>query len=789
MKAGSQLTNKWARLRSMSWPEFEDRTRQNLTARLDAHRTRRGYDFADPSISANMRTGNFFFRALDIPALVTTLRRIMPRHTEEIVARAQAICNHQFDLLGYTGIDYGAEIDWHLDAVHGKRAPVKPWFQVGYLDFDEVGDAKVTWELNRHQHLVTLAKAYHITGDAAFARECIAQWQNWQQQNRYPMGVNWASSLEVAFRTLSWIWVFFLLDGSAEFSPELRRDWIRALSISGRHIDTYLSTYFSPNTHLLGEALALFFLGTLFPHLRSAARWRHRGWETILREERTQVRDDGFYFEQSTYYHVYALDMLLHARILAGANERAIPESFDRRIVQMLDALLLLCRAGAPPAIGDDDGGRLFDPRRNRPEHLFDPLSTGAALFARGDYKFMAGYLREETLWLLGIPGMDRFDSTETAAPPTHSVALEPSGLYLMADAELGHQLFIDAGPQGPNTAGHGHADALSICLAGAGRTVLGDSGTFEYVGPSGERSRLRGTGAHNTVAIDGRDQAESTGPFSWTNLPRVSVESWLMGETFNYFRASHDAYSRLAPGLRHRRWVFHQKGRFWLVRDAVEGSGSHLVSVTWNIGSSLTPAPGRDLRFGDIEGQLLLALPEGHGWMQSIERDVWAPAYGHQERRSCVRFESKRELPTEFVTLIASSTALPRDPVRIVPLRASSDETAGYSVRWNHDEHLCLFARGTPPWTCAGWSSDAEFVAVHRSRSDDRLTLVLVNGSFVEFAGQRLVSSERPVRYAEVSSGAGKTEIYSSNPSAVLVDRNFERTLVELETTSHSKG
>src|SRR5205807_1437892 len=82
---------------------------------------------------------------------------------------------------------------------------------------------------------------------------------------------------------------------------------------------------FSPNTHLLGEAVALFFLGTLFPDLPHAARWKQRGWQVILEAARKQVRADGFYFEQSTYYHVYALDFFLHARILAALNGVAKP--------------------------------------------------------------------------------------------------------------------------------------------------------------------------------------------------------------------------------------------------------------------------------------------------------------------------------------------------------------------------------------------------------------------------------------------------------------------------------
>ena len=201
----------------------------------------------------------------------------MPRQAEAIVKRAEKICRHRFDMLGYEGLDYGREIDWHSDRVHGKRARRDLWFKIPYLDFASVGDAKVTWELNRHQHLVTLAKAYRLTDDYRFAEELIEQWRHWQKENPYPRGINWASTLEVAFRSLSWLWVYFLLDGTPAMTPVFREQWLRAVALSGRHIELYLSTYFSPNTHLLGEAVALFFIGTLCPELRSSSRWKRQG--------------------------------------------------------------------------------------------------------------------------------------------------------------------------------------------------------------------------------------------------------------------------------------------------------------------------------------------------------------------------------------------------------------------------------------------------------------------------------------------------------------------------------
>ena len=45
--------------------------------------------------------------------------------------------------------------------------------------FDRVGDHKVIWELNRHQHLVVLAQAWRLTNDARYKDELFAQLESW----------------------------------------------------------------------------------------------------------------------------------------------------------------------------------------------------------------------------------------------------------------------------------------------------------------------------------------------------------------------------------------------------------------------------------------------------------------------------------------------------------------------------------------------------------------------------------------------------------------------------------
>jgi len=747
----------------MSRAELAFRTRQEVQKRVDAIMF--GFLRVNPFRNwiSEQKIGSkaFFFRSQDIPQRVNLLRTRMPDQAELIVKRSEKICCHRFDLLGYEDLDYGQEIDWHSDRVHGKRAPRALFYKIPYLDFASVGDVKIIWELNRHQHLVTLAKAYRLTDDNRFVSELTAQWRHWQKENLYPWGINWASSLEVAFRSLSWLWVYFLLEGTPAMTAQLRAEWLRAISLSSRHIELYLSTYFSPNTHLLGEAVALFFIGTLFPELRSSLRWKQQGWEMVLQESERQVRSDGFHFEQSTYYHVYALDFLIHAGVLASLNNMQFPKEYSSRLERMLDALALLSRAGPPSRWGDDDGGRVFDSSRNLAEHLADPLATGSILFGRGDFKAIAGGLREETLWLLGEKGAEEFDRIETKSVDMTSIALPETGLYVMSCNESQLQAIVDAGPQGAFAAGHGHADALSIVVHAAGHPLLGDPGTFEYVGDGTERNEFRGTAAHNTLQLDQRDQSEPGGPFAWKHLTKAKAENWISGQTFDLFVGSHDGYTHVKYSALHRRWVFFRKPQFWLIRDLMLGTGEHQLDLRWHLNPELSPyftGQGQFIASGK-EGIALL-FADGRPWSSNVEPARWSAAYGRKEPATEVRFTIQTKLPTEFATLLIPqnmSVDLTNTQRRLTHL----SHTPGFNVYLfaDSEEQHCFIFSQAKSWKFSNWKSDADFF--YCSGTDGKLSLLIFcNGSYVDFRGRRIVSSARRTERCEIIHSEGKTKM-----------------------------
>lgn len=772
------------RIASMGHAELANRMRQELQKRTDAILFGLGIDLTRGELRRKgAESRRFFFCGEDVPQRVNLLRERMPLEAQAIVKRAEKICQHRFDLLGYEDLDYGEEIDWQSDRVHGKRAPRDSWFKIKYLDFELVGDAKVTWELNRHQHLVTLAKAYRLTNNSQFASELIGQWRHWQRENPYPRGINWASSLEVAFRSLSWLWMYFLIEGTPILTTEFREEWLRAVALSGRHIELYLSTYFSPNTHLLGEAVALFFIGTLCPELRSSSRWKLNGWEILLRESERQVRADGFYFEQSTYYHVYALDFLIHASVLASLNDTPFPTEYLRRLERMLDALALLCRAGSPPRWGDDDGGRVFDPRRNRAEHLSDPLATGVVLFGRGDFKFLAGGLREETLWLLGEKGVAEFDRVEAREPDMSSVVLPDAGLYLMSSSERKFQAIIDGGPQGGLAAGHGHADALSLSLHAERNELLGDPGTFEYVGAGSERDKFRGTAAHNTLLLDRRNQSNPRGPFAWERLTKAKTESWINGQTFDLFVGSHDGYSHGENPVTHRRCVFFRKPKFLLVRDLVFGTGKHQVDLHWHVSPELSDSAPADGRFFSSEKSAGIALfaSVGKSWSKTVEQGSWSPAYGIREPATEVRFKTDTTLPVEFATfLVPMGGRRPEDSQTQVRLTQSSPSPgiSAYGFIDNDEEHCFVFTSETS-WIFDDWKSDAEFLYCARTNGKFNL-LLFCNGTHVEFRGIRIISSAKRLVRCELIYSQGKTQVICSEDN-VLVPQEGMSELFEI--------
>jgi heparinase II/III-like protein len=551
---------------------------------------------------------------------------------DELRRDARDILAHRFPIFGLT-IDTGPEIHWRRDYVNGCETGC-PYFRlVPYLNAAVAGDHKMVWELNRHQHLVLLAQLYLFDADPALLREIWEELESWLDANPFQRGINWASALEVAFRAFSWIWIYHL--AGAQMPPALRGRFLDSLNQHGRHIEENLSFYFSPNTHLLGEATVLHALGTLFSWFPRARRWRRLGAKVVTEQLDRQVRKDGGYFEQSTYYHVYALDMFLFHGILADAGE-----AYRAKVALMADYLAAVQGPSRTlPFIGDDDGGRFWHPFG--PRHWFGRATqaTCAVWLGGSDWTYTREDLFPQAAWWLG-----RTDGSGTGTFPSR--LFPDTGMAVMQAGD--RHVLIDAGPFGPWGSGHSHSDTLSLIARVGPQEILIDPGTYTYAGGA-ERNWFRGSVAHNTVRVDELHQATPVNPFRWVDQPATSIREWASSELEDLLDA--ECVSR---GITHRRQVRFIKPDLVLIVDEVAGPGAaeHDLEQFWHIGS--------------LENRGRITLADEAQVMESWR----SPAYGDKIQSSCLRVRQRSTLPAALAAAVYLGNSLPGVHIAVEPAR-----------------------------------------------------------------------------------------------------------------------
>ena len=565
---------------------------------------------------------------------------------------ADRVVAGRYDLLAHRDVTVGTPPDWHRDPVSGRIAPMLFWDAVPYLD-PATGDHKVTWELNRHQHFLALGRAYQLTGDRRYYREFVNQLVSWLASNPPLMGTNWASMLELAFRSLSWWWALQLFAGAAgdhDDHPWLV-DLLLGIDRQLLHVERHLSRYFSPNTHLTGEALALYVVGSSLPELGDAARRAAVGRSVLETEAMRQVNRDGGHAELSAHYHRYSTDFYLLALSVArecgDSAERAFEEAAQRQATYLRT---LADDRGRLPLLGDDDGGQLFPMCGRPPDDCRDSLAHAAVLLDLPS--LTVGEIPEETYWFCANhePGF----TPAADVPAWSSRRFEATG-YCISRNDRGDHLIFDCGPHGFLNGGHAHADALSIVLTVGGRPLLVDPGTATYTMDHDVRDRFRSTAMHNTVVVDGRSQSQPQGAFHWASATDAVCTAWISRPDLDYAEGRHDGYA----GLAHVRQVLALHGTGWLVVDHLAGELQRVkADVMWHLHPSWIVTRADDnrmrLRARDIELAIVSSarLEEVHGPLATF-----APVYGRVEPAPCLAASVHGQAPITIATFIPATT------------------------------------------------------------------------------------------------------------------------------------
>ncbi len=798
------LAEKLRRLAEMSLPEIRFRAAQKLRIARErwqiSHDGRRGYDspwwhswdhdtIPDGAFRAALRDGDESLAAQHLPRflaerepqlfywhpalrqeLVRAHRKLFPGRAEQIRAKAQLICEHRFRIFTYPEITCGSKIPWQRDLVSGVESALEHYARIAYLDFARVGDSKVTWELNRHQHFITLGEAYLLTGDERYPEECFLQWEDWQRENPYLRGINWASSLEVAFRSWSWLWMLHLLSGSEALTGRRIGNLTAALAQNAQFISENLSAYFSPNTHLLGEGFALFVIGLLFPELRGSEKWCERGRAILLQEMNKQVRADGSHFEQSSSYHRYAVEFFLCAAMLAKCNGCPFPPAYQNRLEQMAEFLQSASLPGGrDPMMGDSDGGRVIAFCDGDANDWSPVLSLAAHYFQRGDLLSSAKHPEESALWLLGPEAASELARLETTPPLKTSRAFPYAGLVTMRSDWTDHArvLLFDAGPQGFGMCGHGHADSLGFVCSSDGTNWLADSGTYVYTASRLWREFFRSTRAHNTVVVDGKDQARPVDWFKWRAVPEVRLERTISTSLLDYASGFHSGYLSLSQPVEHRRRVIFVKADYWILCDELLGTGTHHLDFFFHFAPGITIEP-EGIGYLASRGKqrfLFLPLPSEASWRvvdgeESPIQGWYSEGYGHRQRAPVLVGSVSVLLPARFVCLLMPSPAS--------SVRFHEQVPGGLNLTVETDAWTDFLAGnwGDPAAQAGPVSTNSELVFCRHDASGGLERLSLINGSSLVIRDRQIVHSERKLQELSVTWSEERVSVCACPPA-----------------------
>ena len=789
------MPGRLSRIRQLTFEEARWRTREFVATLRDHCRFRiRRPEWphtCDESIAADVirRLHEGQSRCVINPRLASVVReqilRRFPDASADAAMRGDRLLAGQHDLLGYRGLKIS---DWHSDPVHHRRAPLVCWADVPYLD-PSIGDHKIIWELNRHQYFLQLGRAYWLTGDPRYAHGIVDQVDSWLEANPPLTGINWASMLEIGFRTISWTMAIHFLAGTADVRFPSGR-CLAALERQLKHLEEHLSYYFSPNTHLTGEALALYVVGHAFPELDSSGRWIETGRRILLREIDRQILRDGGHVERSMHYQRYTLDFYLLALLTARrAGDVHAEHAFGDAAGRLADFTYGIADdKGCLPLIGDDDGGMLWPVTGRDCVDVRDSLATAAVVLNRPHLARWG--LQEEIFWMAtreAIAFVNHEKEVGDSRPDfgPGSQTFPDTGYVVMRSAD--DHAVLDAGAHGYMNGGHAHADALSLTLSIGGRPLLIDPGTATYTMDSQLRNRMRGSVNHNTVCLDGSPQSIPADPFHWATAADAHLHASRHSACFDWAEATHEGY---AP-VQHRRSVIRADGSGWLVVDEIRGTACgddsdaiHSAATHWHF------HPGWMLRDEGMGVLRATHLEGADAWLLFDAADVslvhgdeesglgwYAPVYGTLLPTWSVRVTRRMRLPLSMISWIDAATAHSTPELQRITTNADPHgEAIGARVVNGDLASVYLIRPGEPSSrdgrACGTLDYQTDARVLHfRTRDEALVGLDLVDASHALALrdGWLSIAMSEPVRDLHIQLNDDRLDLYASEPPRQL--------------------
>ena len=365
--------------------------------------------------------------------------------------------------------------------------------------------------------------------------------------------------------------------------------------------------------HLVKNIKALIWASACFQG-PEPERWRRTGVRLLEREIAAQILPDGMHYERSASYHAQVLADLVECRHALGADP--IAGRLDHALAVMAQALADMTHPDGRVALFNDAG-----------------LSVA----------YPSAECLDAAAQLIGKP-----------AAPRALFALDAAGYYGVR-SPAGYVVF-DCGRIAPDDLpAHGHADVLSFEWSVDGQRMIVDQGVFEYIAGD-RRTKSQASRSHNTLFIEGADQADFFGAFRCGRRPNIERCRFTAAANGFTLEGAHDGYAHLPGRLRHVRRADIRPDCVEL-RDTLEGETRRAAAI----GFLLHPQCQVSLTGGTAtiaRGRVRIAV-SSTGCIR-IEPAVWWPDLGLELATHRLVIDMQPGLRTLDTRLVAETAAPP---------------------------------------------------------------------------------------------------------------------------------
>jgi hypothetical protein len=490
----------------------------------------------------------------------------------KIIEQADNILENKLQFFFHDYHEVAEDQDWLKAELNGLYWPAdEHWSKTKTFD-PQRGDIKFVWEPSRFAWVYTLARAYKATKEEKYAEKFWQLFESWLRANQPNCGPAYSCGQECAIRTMAMCFAMFNLNIASSSSVKRLERLYKAIHVHAARVDSNIDFAVSTRTnHSITESACIYTVGTLFPEMKNADRWKRQGKYLLESEGIKQIAKDGSYIQQSMNYHRLMLQDYTWVLALAARNQDLFSQKLTDKLKKASEFLYAMQdeTSGRLPNYGANDGA-LIMPLSGCDYLDYRPaLQASWALFF-GEKLYTSGIWDEDSIW---FSGSDVFSMPHSKIQHK-SQAFETGGYYTLRNGSIFGLVRTQTKSANDRP---GHIDPLHFDLWIDGCNVLRDCGSYKYYTPDEPElaEYFKSIKAHNTVWPKGLLPCKRLSKFTFYPLYKSYCKKF--DSSHNYIEGFCESKDYC-----HKRKIDVDGDVF--IDDSIEFKSRALIELRWNI-------------------------------------------------------------------------------------------------------------------------------------------------------------------------------------------------------------